>query len=87
MGYVTLVVRFLPEEKSHLLRKEKMAYTHTNSKGNTYILHSRETTLKNGRKQTIYFFAKEEKEGALNAVPNGYEVAESRNGLPVLKKA
>ncbi|MCL4869363.1 MAG: hypothetical protein KJ063_10355 [Anaerolineae bacterium] len=64
-----------------------MAYTHTNSKGNTYILHSRETTLKNGRKQTIYFFAKEEKEGALNAVPNGYEVAESRNGLPVLKKA
>jgi hypothetical protein len=66
---------------------KKMAYTYTNSKGNPYILHSRETTLKNGRKQTIYFFAKEEKEGALGAVPAGYEVAESRNGLPVLKKA
>lgn len=64
-----------------------MAYTYTNSKSNKYVLHSRETTLKNGRKQTIYFFAKEEKDGALDAVPDGYQVAESRNGLPVLKKA
>lgn len=63
-----------------------MAYTYTNSKGNKYVLHSRETTLKNGRQQTIYFFAKEEKDGALNDVPAGYQVAESRNGLPVLKK-
>lgn len=64
-----------------------MAYTYTNSKGVTYILHSRETTLKNGRTQTIYFFAKTEKDGALNSVPSGYQVVESRNGLPVLKKA
>jgi hypothetical protein len=63
-----------------------MAFTYTNSKGNKYILHSRQTTLKNGTKQTIYFFAKEEKEGALNDVPNGYVVSESKNGLPVLKK-
>lgn len=63
-----------------------MAYTYTNSKGNQYILHSRDTTLKNGKKQTIYFFAKEEKEGALGAIPNGYEVSESKNGLPVLKR-
>lgn len=64
-----------------------MAFTYTNSKGNKYILHSRQTTLKNGTKQTIYFFAKEEKEGALNDVPQGYVVSESKNGLPVLKKA
>ena len=64
-----------------------MAYAHTNSRGNTYFLHKRDTTLKNGRQQTIYFFAKEVKDGALDAVPDGYEVAESRNGLPVLKKA
>lgn len=64
-----------------------MAYTYTNSKGVTYILHNRETTLKNGRTQTIYFFAKTEKDGALDAVPAGYQVVESRNGLPVLKKA
>jgi hypothetical protein len=63
-----------------------MAYTFTNSKGNKYILHSRQTVLKNGAKQTIYFFAKEAKDGALDAVPAGYEVSESKNGLPVLKK-
>lgn len=64
-----------------------MAFSHTNSKGRTYFLHGRETELKNGRKQTIYFFAKEVKEGALDAVPEGRVVSESRNGLPVLKKA
>jgi hypothetical protein len=64
-----------------------MAYSYTNSKDRTYILHGRETTLKNGRKQTIYFFAKEEKEGVLDAVPAGYQVAETKTGLPVLKKA
>ena len=64
-----------------------MAFSHTNSKGVTYILHSRTTTLKNGNSQTIYFFAKTEKEGALEAVPAGYQVSESKNGLPVLKRS
>ena len=63
-----------------------MAYAHTNSKGNTYYLHGRETTLKNGSTRTLYFFAKEVKDGALDAVPEGYVVSESKNGLPVLKK-
>jgi hypothetical protein len=64
-----------------------MAFSYTNSKGNTYYLHKRDTTLKNGRTQTIYFFAKEPKDGAMDEVPQGYQVSESRNGLPVLKKA
>ena len=64
-----------------------MAYSHTNSRGRTYILHGKDTTLKNGRTQTIYFFAKQEKEGALDAVPEGYTVSETKNGLPVLKRA
>ena len=64
-----------------------MAYVHTNSQGKTYILHSKDTTLKNGNTQTIYFFAKEEKEGALDSVPAGYQVSETKNGLPVLKRA
>jgi hypothetical protein len=64
-----------------------MAFSFQNSKGNTYFLHKRDTTLKNGRTQTIYFFAKEVKDGAIDAVPAGYQVAESKNGLPVLKKA
>lgn len=64
-----------------------MAFSFTNSKNRTYFLHKRETTLKNGRSQTIYFFAKEVKDGALDEVPEGYVVSESKNGLPVLKKA
>ena len=63
-----------------------MAYTHTNSQGKSYILHSRKTTLKSGNTQTIYFFAKEEKEGSLDSVPAGYVVSETKNGLPVLKR-
>ncbi len=63
-----------------------MAYEFTNSKGKTYILHSRQVELKGGRTQTLYFFAKEAGQGVLDAVPAGYQVAESKNGLPVLKK-
>lgn len=64
-----------------------MAYSFTNSKGKTYILHGRSTTLKSGKTRTLYFFAKEEKEDSLDAVPEGYVVSETKNGLPVLKKA
>jgi hypothetical protein len=63
-----------------------MAYAYTNSRGRTYYLHSRTTMLKSGKEQTIYFFAKEVKDGSLEAVPAGYVVSESKNGLPVLKK-
>ena len=63
-----------------------MAYAYENSKQKTYYLHSRETTLRNGRQQTLYFFAKDVRDGALDDVPEGYEVVESRNGLPVLKR-
>jgi len=54
-----------------------MAYGHTNSKGTTYFLH---------QKGRMFFFAKEVKEGALDAVPAGYDVVEMKTGLPVLKK-
>ena len=64
-----------------------MAYSYTNSKGSTYFLHGRETTLKNGTTRTLYFFAKEVKDGALDEVPAGYVISETKNGLPVLKKA
>ena len=63
-----------------------MAFSYTNSKDRTYYLHSQETTLKNGGQQTIYFFAKDIRDNAIDGVPAGYVVSESRNGLPVLKK-
>lgn len=63
-----------------------MAYAHTNSKGATYYLHSKEVELRGGRKQTIYFFGKEVKEGALDALPAGKQVVENpKTGLPMLK--
>lgn len=65
-----------------------MAYSYTNSKGQTYFLHTRDVVLKNGRKQTIYFFARDQRPGVMEAVPAGYEVIETkRTGMPVLKKA
>ena len=65
------------------------AYSYTNKKGQMYYLHSREVTLKNGRKQTIFFFARDVRpDSALMAVPAGYTVVETqRTGMPVLKKA
>jgi hypothetical protein len=63
-----------------------MAFTFTNSKGATYVLHGKVRELKGGKTTTLYYFAKEAKENALDAVPAGYEVVETKNGLPVLKK-
>ncbi len=63
-----------------------MAYSYTNKKGVTYFLHARTNKTKSGKMQTLYFFAKEKKAGVLEAVPHGYKVAETVNGLPVLKK-
>ena len=64
-----------------------MAYAHTNSRGQEYLLHQRDVTLKGGRVQRIYFFAREVKEGAIDALPAGYIVVENaRTGLPILKK-
>ncbi len=63
-----------------------MAYKYKNSKGSEYILHCRTTKLSNGKERNLYFFSKEEKEGAVNALPKGYAVSETANGLPVLKK-
>ena len=54
-----------------------MAYSHTNSKGATYFLHS------NGK---MFYFSKEVKAGALDAVPAGYTVVEMKTGMLVLKK-
>ena len=66
-----------------------MAYSHTSKKsGKTYYLHSRDQSLRGGHTQTIYYFGSNPKDGAIDAMPKGYQVAENPNtGLPFLKKA
>ena len=59
-----------------------MAYKHEG-----YTLHKREVDLKNGKTQTIYFFAKKKpKSGEPCDKPDNKEVGiNKRTGLPYLK--
>lgn len=64
-----------------------MAFEYTNSRGQKYYLHYKETP-----KTTLYYFAKtvkpkESNGGPLDAVPADRKVIESKKtGLPLLKK-
>ncbi len=66
-----------------------MAYSAISKKsGRTFYLHEREVILRGGRKQKIFFFAGDIKQGAIESLPLGYAVGEnSKTGLPILKKA
>jgi hypothetical protein len=66
-----------------------MAYSVKSKKsGKNYFLHSKDVILKGGRKQRIFYFAGEAKDGSLNELPAGYEVMENkRTGLPMLRKS
>jgi hypothetical protein len=65
-----------------------MAFSYKNSKGQTYFLHKKMVTLKNGITRPIFFFARDVRVEAIDAVPAGYEVIETkRTGMPVLRKA
>jgi hypothetical protein len=65
-----------------------MAFSVVSKKsGKTYFLHSRQQELKGGRTVTLYYFAGEAAAGAIDALPDGYEVMENpKTGLPMLKK-
>lgn len=64
-----------------------MAYKHTNSKGVTYHLNSKEVTLRGGKQQRIYYFSKDNRPEATD-LPDGYVVNENpRNGFLTVKKA
>lgn len=68
-----------------------MAYAVKSKKsGKEYYLHSKEVTLKGGRKQVIFWFSGKDKikaQYALDDLPAGYKVIENaRTGLPMLKK-
>lgn len=64
-----------------------MAYKHTNSKGVTYYLNSKNVTLRGGKQQTIYYFSKDQRPEAIDAVPAGMSVNENpRNGFLTVKR-
>ena len=65
-----------------------MAYSTVSKKsGKTYYLHSKDVTLRGGRKQRIYYFAGLAGGNAIDSVPSGFRVVENqRTGLPLLKK-
>jgi hypothetical protein len=64
-----------------------MAYKHTNSKGVTYFLNSKEVTLRGGKLQTIYYFSKDERPEAVKDIPAGFSVNENpRNGFLTVKR-
>ncbi len=58
-------------------------FTYTNRKGRTYYL--REVKTKTGK--TRYVFSKSPGKGTLDAIPDGYEVAETLNSVLSLVKA
>ncbi|MDR0955861.1 MAG: hypothetical protein LBM73_01895 [Candidatus Nomurabacteria bacterium] len=65
------------------------AYSHTNAKGVKYYLFYKDVTLRGGREQRIYFFAKTETHpsGTATDLPDGYEVTENpRNGFLTIRK-
>lgn len=65
-----------------------MAFSVVSKKnGKTFYLHGREQVLKGGQKVKLYYFGSQAKEGAMDALPEGYVVSENaRTGLPLLKK-
>lgn len=64
-----------------------MAYKHTNSKGVTYFLNSKDVTLRGGKLQTIYYFSKDERPEAVKDIPTGFIVNENpRNGFLTVKR-
>ena len=66
-----------------------MSYSVNSTKtGKEYFLHERKQLLKGGQVVTLYFFAGAAGEGAIDQLPEGYEVSENPNtGLPLLRKA
>ncbi len=63
-----------------------MSYSHINSKGKKYFLHSKTIKRASGKETTLYFFAGDLRpEFSVDEVPAGKIIAELKSGLPVLK--
>jgi hypothetical protein len=78
----------IPTQNTQERKQTTMAFSTVSKKsGKTYFLHSRLQKLRGGQEVTLYYFAGQPGEGAIDALPEGYEVSENeRTGLPLLKK-
>lgn len=57
-------------------------YSHTNSKGVTYYLNTKNVVLRGGKEQPIYYFSKDEGRAEMTSLPEGMQVNENpRNGF------
>jgi hypothetical protein len=81
-------IRGRPPGPTNPKEKSNMPFSTVSKKnGKTYILHSRQQTLRGGQTVTLYYFASEAGAGAMDKLPDGYAVTENdRTGLPLLKK-
>lgn len=62
-------------------------YAHTNSKGVTYHLNSKEVALRGGKMQRIFYFSKDAGRAEMTALPEGYKVNENpRNGFLTISR-
>ena len=87
---ILLLVCFTPYSQAAEPAAAPGPYSHTNSKGKTYYLFSKDVQRKNSKKiQTIYYFAKDPKNPKgkpLAKVPKDRMVSETKTGMLVLKK-
>ncbi len=64
-----------------------MAYKHTNSRGVTYYLNTKEVELRGGKLQRIYYFSKDERPETGCELPDDMSVNENvRNGFLTVKR-
>lgn len=78
-----------PEElEPRYLLSDRRVYAFRSSNGTVYFLHSKLVTLRGGKEQRIYFFARSFRPvDAVASLPDGYTVQENpRNGFLTLKK-
>ena len=83
---VSIIVHDVQKDQPPPSRKIGRVVKFTNSRGKTYYLHGRMTNLIGGGERMIYFFSGDIKEGALESLPEGFSITETKSGLPVLKK-
>lgn len=59
-----------------------MVYSIRNRKGKVYYLHGKMIDKK--KKRGLFYFSKRIGKNALNSLPEGYKVKQTKTGLPVL---